>query len=772
MAEQHLRASRREGTWRHRLAKLWFAAGPQGKEPGREPRLTALLTLRPYGEQLLTPAARTWLMSAWIVILLMASIEGFVWGAVGASLVPAAATWLAPPVALFMFLLMFSVIWIVDASLIMSERPSLRRKAAAATGESGLGPTLRWLFGLVVRLGIVAISLYVTAPFIEKLIRADDITGWHQGQLEAYFAQRAETLREQVENRVAQLDTGFQGRIRTLEAQIARRNEVLAAERARRERIESEYAPEIDVLRRDLADARERVGDEVLGRDGRPEGFGPEARKWNARAELLAGVLAEKQAELDARLQPIQATIDEQEQRLAELTETLATVRDEQQALVERVTAEVAAEQPPADAPKLTFAARSKALTALRESPAEAGVPHFETVSGFAQAALGMLFFALIALKLFEPAAVHAYYSEPVQARYRQYLQGGLSHIPGFSGHDDPARRLTPVELMRLWEHWERDPPGFVEQHKAAFGAESRVRRLSADRDYEVELLTRRREGIDHELALERRRRETELNIRERELDLRLEQLGAQLADATRLQREHEALELATRRRQQGQAEIQAAREQRDQRVADLQAALDRTCEQLAHLRDRADELHQTRAANAEALCEARARAETLAEQTATQRRQMRALREQLPAEGASTAGLFSDWLRQRSHARADTASGGNRRRARRALRRLEGATAQATRELDEWRGRVVVLELEEQRLDALASELRGDQHATRQQADELRQSINASLLQPLTAEQDGALQAPEASVAAQQDADAEPNGDAGTESQPRIRSA
>jgi len=56
-------------------------------------RLRDFFTLRPYGRRLLTPAATVWVGSAWAVILLMAGIEGFVWGAVGASLVPAGSPW-------------------------------------------------------------------------------------------------------------------------------------------------------------------------------------------------------------------------------------------------------------------------------------------------------------------------------------------------------------------------------------------------------------------------------------------------------------------------------------------------------------------------------------------------------------------------------------------------------------------------------------------------------------------------------------------------------
>jgi hypothetical protein len=518
--------------------------------PGRSLRLRDYFTLRPYGRSLITPAVSVWLGSAWIVILLMATIEGFVWGAVGASLVPSASRWLAAPVAGFMFLLMFSIVWIVDSSLIMSERPALRLRRLHTADQPGIGPTARWFVGLLMRVGIVAISLYVTAPFIEKLIRADDIAGWHQARVEQYFKDRDATIQNQVNVRAQQMDAGLTARIDSFEQEIARLSETLQAERARRARIEAEYAPEIEVLTRDLAEARARVGDEVLGRDGRPEGYGPEARKWDARVKLIQEQLAAIQAELDTRVADIQTAIDEQQERLAARSDALEQVRVEQAQLIAEVTDKVTAEQPPPAPPRLTFAARSKALSALRNSPDEAGVPHFETVEGFAQAALGILFLALIALKLFEPTAVHAYYSETAQFQYRKYVAGGLSDIPGFAHHDDPVRRLSPAEFYRLWDRYERDPDAYFEQMQRVIHAETRMRRLLADQKYDLELLERQRQDIDDRLSLERRRREAELTARERELDMELQELrkraaGETIAELERLQAQRDEVRQA-----------------------------------------------------------------------------------------------------------------------------------------------------------------------------------------------------------------------------------
>jgi hypothetical protein len=685
-------------------------------------RLIDYLRLQPYGSALLSPAAEAWIGSARVVILLMASIEGFVWGAVGLSLVPAETRWLGPPIALFLFALMFSVIWIVDASLIMSEKP---RWAAHGSPRGGslraAGPVMRWLIGLLVRVAIVAISLYVTAPFVEKLIRADDIATWHQAQVERYFDERARGLSEQIETRAGQVDAGYRARIESIEQRIAGLSAELSSARERRDRLSAEYQPEIEVLVADLAEARRRVGDEVLGREGRPEGYGPEARRWDAQADRLEEALTSKRAELAERLAPIEAEIRDLQQRIDEQSQGLAEVRAEEQALLERITREVEAEQPPAAPPELSFAARSKALSELRESPSERGVPHFETVEGFAQAALGILFFSLIALKLFEPTAVQTYYSEAVQTQYPHYLAGGFAEIPGFGQHDDPRRRLSPVEFARRLEQWEREPAAFVAAHRAEVEARARLARLSADEAYERELLSRRHQGIDHQLALEHQEREAELRARERELELQIEQVGARLADETRLQRERDQIRLTQARHEQQLAGAESERAQRERQLAELQQRLEDNRSQLAEQREQQLALSHRLADNQQAIGVTRQRIESL--EAAIHARQ--------PALDKLRADL-AELERHRAATGASSLFGPLARRARtrrRMIRRAERKLAPDRRDLDAQYGQLGVLEAESEQLQRALQDSRGNEASLRRQCHRLRMKLDALLL-------------------------------------------
>jgi hypothetical protein len=525
---------------------------PRGRSFSKIPAWD-FLRLRPYGDSLATPAVTVWLRFAWIIILLMASIEAIVWGFVGASIVPQAATWLRPIAGLFMFVLMFAVIWIVDASLIMSERPTRSSRALRGDRLGQTGGRARWFFGLFMRVLIVAVSLYVTAPFLAKLIRADDIESYHQRLVEQYYAERDAAFQAQLAVRADDLRARYASLTRPLEEEIERLGVTLDAERQRRAEIEAEYAPEIRVLRAELAAAQERLGDEIHGRGERPPGYGPEARKWDARANDLVASLASKQAEIDRRIAEVVQSISDLEGRLAARTEALQRIRIEQQERMDQVRAEVAAQQPEELPPRLTFAARSKALHALRASPDEAGVPHFETVDGFAQAALAILFFSLIALKLFEPAAVQAYFNESLQSRYRHYLAGGLAEIPGFDHPEDPDKRLSPVEFSRLWLHCEADPEGFFAAQDARLAAVEPIKSRQAEQAFSEILLERRRQNLDHELEVARGRRAIELGAYEREQELRAMELRARLADETASEQH--------RRRRDVELELQRTRE-------------------------------------------------------------------------------------------------------------------------------------------------------------------------------------------------------------------
>lgn len=593
-----------------------MSSEPQTDRPFPMRRAWDHLRLKPYGDSLLTPAVRVWLGFAWTIILLMATLEGLVWGLVGSSIVPQDSAWLKPFAGLLLFVLIFSVVWIIDASLVMSERPMARSRRWNPGANQGFFALVRWLFGFLARLAIVALSLYVTAPFLGKLIRADDIATYHQRQVEQYYAERDAQLKAQITARTAQIEQNHRARVEPLAHEIERLTESIARERQRRAEIETEFAPELEILRRDLAATQARVGDEILGRDGRPSGRGPEARKWESNAQLIAGQLQAKQSELDARVGELDRRLGEWEQTLRERTETLQRLGEEHQRRLDGITAELAAQQIEPNPPRLTFAARSKALQALQDSPQEQGVPHFETVEGFAQATLGVLFLSLLALKLFEPGSVRAYYSETIQMQYRKYLEGGLDDIPGFAPRDDTGHRLNPIEFTRLWLAYEKDPTAFFAERKAIVEVREPLLRYLAERELERDRFAHRRENLVDELLFARRRRERELAAFERELEMRTNQLQAQLATETKTLKDQRRIQLAI--------ELQKARQDWNLRRLHEEEEIRRERERLDHEHQQALEAIRLREQEIDHVRErsqARIRQAEVAEQLAHQRR-------------------------------------------------------------------------------------------------------------------------------------------------------
>jgi hypothetical protein len=594
---------------------LDMTTGNQSSPPVPARRVWDHLRLKPYGDSLLTPAVRVWLGFAWTIILLMATLEGLVWGLVGASIVPQDSAWLRPFAGLLLFVLIFAVVWIIDASLVMSERPMARARRWNPGANQGFFALLRWLFGFLARLAIVALSLYVTAPFLGKLIRADDIATHHQQRVEQYYAERDARLKAQIAERTAQIEQNYRARVEPLAREIERLTESISRERQRRAEIEAEFAPELELLRRDLVAAQQRVGDEILGRDGRPEGRGPEARKWEANAQLLADQLAAKQSELDTRVGELDRRLNDWEQTRRERTETLQRLGEEHQARIDGIAAELAAQQLEPNPPRLTFAARSKALQALQDSPDEQGVPHFETVEGFAQATLGVLFLSLIALKLFEPGSVRAYFSETIQMQYRKYLDGGLDDIPGFAP-TEAGHRLNPVEFTRLWLAYEKDPTAFFAERQAIVEVREPLLRYLAERELERDRFAHRRENLEDELLFARRRRERELAAFERELEMRTNQLQAQLSTETKALKDQRRIQLAV--------ELQKARQDWNLRRLHEEEEIRRERERLDHEHQQALEAIRLREQEIDHVRErsqARVRQAEVAEQLAHQRK-------------------------------------------------------------------------------------------------------------------------------------------------------
>ena len=148
------------------------AGSPGGSPQGSRFRPT----LRVYGDHLLTSQAAFWIACASVLIVIMASAEAVAWGYVASFMAQGGPRWV---VALLVGLAVFSIIWILDATLMTLD---LRRSRDDTTllgrkGNEASRRLERWRFlgGLSARLLLVLGSLYLSAPFLAQLVFYDDI---------------------------------------------------------------------------------------------------------------------------------------------------------------------------------------------------------------------------------------------------------------------------------------------------------------------------------------------------------------------------------------------------------------------------------------------------------------------------------------------------------------------------------------------------------------------------------------------------------------------
>lgn len=183
-----------------------FPRRPDKWAPARD-RLQSLLSqfsLKPYGEQLLSPTARFWIFCARILIFIMASAEAVSWGYVGSLFGTGIAsffTGLAAGAALFF------VIWLVDATFVTMDTSRTHYHRQLTTGSNIDEPAERQKFvaGLVIRAAIVVVSLWITAPFLAQLVfQRDVVDAIAQRNGEAISSTRA-ALATRYEERLAPL---------------------------------------------------------------------------------------------------------------------------------------------------------------------------------------------------------------------------------------------------------------------------------------------------------------------------------------------------------------------------------------------------------------------------------------------------------------------------------------------------------------------------------------------------------------------------------------
>ena len=167
-------------------ASTWSVGTDPRVQPTRWARLWYVVSLRPYGNDLLTRSSRSALMVMSCLMLLVATAEGIAWGYLGSAFTPQH-PWLGGvALGLFVFVLM----WLFDRSLVtfdfleqehahtLSGQPPINPSERTDATQTKAARVWAWLGlhkGFMIRAIVVALSIGVTAPFLTQLMFKSDI---------------------------------------------------------------------------------------------------------------------------------------------------------------------------------------------------------------------------------------------------------------------------------------------------------------------------------------------------------------------------------------------------------------------------------------------------------------------------------------------------------------------------------------------------------------------------------------------------------------------
>ncbi|MCS7079426.1 MAG: DUF4407 domain-containing protein [Chloracidobacterium sp.] len=162
---------------------------PAGLPVSRWERISRFFTLRPFGDELLTPSADFWLLAARVLVLGMALAEGVAWGWFGTGV---ATGWAGVGAGLTLGAVAFLVVWALDASLI----------AGDLTKTS---PQRKWGLAFV-RLGLTVFSVWLTAPYLTQFVFRADIEADLRRDQNAAVDQVRQSIAARADAKLADLD--------------------------------------------------------------------------------------------------------------------------------------------------------------------------------------------------------------------------------------------------------------------------------------------------------------------------------------------------------------------------------------------------------------------------------------------------------------------------------------------------------------------------------------------------------------------------------------
>jgi len=520
-----------------------------------------LLLLRPYGQRNLTPKVKFWLACSLMVILLMSGLEGLVWGLISRHLVPESDQLLRVVIALFTSTFVFCLIWIADSSLILfAPTPNYQKipSSAQSSAKAWMTEHSAFIFGILVRIVIVGISLFITAPMLSQVIRDDDISralAADKINIRNEFLQ----LREHEFNaEIEQLE--FQARnAQTAVEQDLKKNQEFNDTKATLEADRKQYHKEVENYLKEMK--RQENGDSSV-KAGRGSKFLAAKSRYDASVKALAET--ERQLfELKLPADGVSAqTADKFSQQISVARDKFNSLKANVQALNLTEFLDIYKEQLPRALPINTPGQRIQILKKLNETE---NIPHWQSTEGMAQALLIVLFLSLMALKGFEPSEVKLYLREDLQEVWQRYNDGVFDDLPGFV--HSRIKRETYGNFAELYRQYQLNRENFLEIYLEQ--ERTNLQQQQLDLEKQRAELAQQQEHERNSLEQERFKLGQERQLAE----LTLRQQVQQLAEEQELTKQHLAEQLTAEREhaeqlfQQEQLERRAAMDREEKRL-------------------------------------------------------------------------------------------------------------------------------------------------------------------------------------------------------------
>ena len=161
--------------------------------------------LRIHGSNLLSPGAEQWMFIARILVFLIATVEAMSWGYMGGLLGSGNSKYV---MGLLTGTIIFLVVWMVDITLMSLDRHKrYYYKKIYELGKKDDEAKDDFLFkllnlikengvqiGIGFRIGMVAISMIVTAPFLNQLVFQNDINKAINREKEKIIANKRDNI--------------------------------------------------------------------------------------------------------------------------------------------------------------------------------------------------------------------------------------------------------------------------------------------------------------------------------------------------------------------------------------------------------------------------------------------------------------------------------------------------------------------------------------------------------------------------------------------------